>query len=457
MKKLDYGDVHVGRNIFNSALPLMIAQFLMLLYNIVDRFYIGRIEGIGTVALGAVGFCFPVIQLITGVTNLFGLGGSPLFGMALGEKRPEKAGQIVNTAYRCLCLSAAAILVFGELLAPEILTLFGAEGEALRYGLPYLRIYLLGTLFVMVAGGLNPYITAQGFPRAGMVSVVIGGAANLILDPLFIFGLGLGVGGAAWATVLSRLLSVLYCLRFFAAPEGLYKLRLIPRKGEAALRYAGDIAALGVVPFIMQATNSLVSIAANHELMIWGGPLYVSAMTIVMAVRSMMEVAANSIAQGAAPLISYNYGARDAGKIRSGIRIMTLANVGYTLIVWIMLALFPAFFSGIFTSDETLNAITIPALHIYFFAFVFQALQFSGQNVFRAMNKRRQALFFSIFRKVILVVPLTLLLPHLWGLGSDGVFLAEPVSNFLGGTLCYVTMWRTISRELADWPEPQQA
>lgn len=451
MEKLDYGDTHVGRNILHSALPLMVAQLLMLLYNIVDRFYIGRIEGIGTVALGAVGFCFPIIQLITGVTNLFGLGGSPLFGMAMGERRPEKAGQIVNTAYRCLCLSAGAILILGEILAPGILKLLGAEGPALQYGLPYLRIYLLGTVFVMVSGGLNPYLTAEGFPRAGMASVVIGGVANLILDPIFIFVLDMGVSGAAWATVLSQLLSVMYCLHFWASEQSPYKIRLIPQKGEPALRYAGDIAALGIVPFIMQATNSLASIAANHELMIWGGPLFVSAMTILMSVRSMMAIAANSIAQGAAPLISFNYGARDAGKVWKGIKIMTLANIAYTLTVWLLVALFPAFFSGLFTSDPELNQIAISGMHIYFFAFVFQALQFSGQNVFRAMNKRKQALFFSIFRKVILVVPLTILLPHVAGLGSNGVFMAEPISNFLGGTLCYVTMWRTVTRELKEW------
>ncbi len=385
-----------------------------------------------------------MILLVTGFTNMFGLGGAPLFSMALGEKNREKAQQIQNTAFRLLILCGAAIFLIGEIWQNPILRLFGASGKELEAAASYLRIYLAGTLFIMIATGMNAYINAQGFPVIGMLSVTIGAAANLILDPVFIFGLGLGVRGAALATVLAQFLSFLFVLFFLFGRKN-----EIPVRFAFAFPYAGEIISLGLAPFIMQVTNSLVQIVCNSVLMQYGGALYASVMTIVSSVRSILDAPVMAITDGASPAISYNYGAARPGNVRKAIRVMMLLALPYTALIWGLVMLFPSFFVRIFSNAPEILEDASRALHLYFFAFVFQSFQYSGQTVFKALNKKGKAIFFSLFRKVILVVPLTLLLPRLADLGTDGVFMAEPVSNVVGGLACFVTMLATVLPELS--------
>lgn len=448
MKKVDFDHGTITHNILQTAFPMLVAQVLNLLYSIVDRVYIGRIPGAGTEALGAVGLCFPVIILVTGFTNMFGLGGAPLFSMALGQGNREKAIDIQNTALRLLVLVGAGILLVGELLGDRILLLFGATTEELSLALPYLRIYLVGTIFIMVSTGMNAYINAQGFPVIGMISVTIGAAANLILDPLFIFGLKLGVSGAAAATVLSQLLSFLFVVSF-----------LLGKKNELSVcfawrfPYAGAIMSLGLAPFIMQVTNSLVQIACNSVLMQYGGAVFVSIMTIVSSVRSILDVPVMAITDGASPSISYNYGAGRPQNVRKAIRVMMALALPYTVVVWALVMAVPQIFVRIFSEDAAISEGASRALHLYFCAFVFQSFQYSGQTVFKALNKKGNAIFFSLFRKVILVVPLTFLLPAAAGLGTDGVFIAEPISNLIGGMACFVTMLLTVLPELKRMAE----
>lgn len=444
MKKVDFENGTITHNILQTAFPMLIAQVLNLLYSIVDRIYIGRIPGAGTEALGAVGLCFPVILLVTGFTNMFGMGGAPLFSMALGERNRDKAQQIQNTAMRLLVLCAAGIILIGEIFGGPILLLFGATMAELPMALSYLRIYLAGTFFIMVSTGMNAYINAQGFSVIGMLSVTLGAVTNLILDPIFIFGLGLGVQGAAVATVLAQLLSFVFVMSFL-----LGKKNELPIRPGTKLPYAGEIASLGLAPFIMQVTNSLVQIACNSVLMKYGGALYVSVMTIVSSVRSILDVPVMAITDGASPAISYNYGAARPGNVRKAIRVMMFLALPYTILIWGMVMLFPFFFVRIFSDAPEILEDASWALHLYFFAFVFQSFQYSGQTVFKALNKKGKAIFFSLFRKVILVVPLTFLLPRLAGLGTDGVFMAEPVSNVVGGLACFVTMLATVLPELA--------
>lgn len=443
MKKVDFEHGSIPMNILQTAFPMLVAQVLNLLYSIVDRIYIGRIPGTGTQALGAVGLCFPIIILVTAFTNMFGTGGAPLFSMALGKGDRREAEEVQNTAFRLLILTAIVLTLVGELLGGPLLLLFGATEAELPVSLSYLRVYMIGTVFIMLATGMTSYINAQGFPVIGMVSVTIGAVANLVLDPLFIFTLGFGVEGAAIATVLSQLLSFLFVLHF------LYGKRNEIRVSFAwSFPHAVDIISLGLAPFVMQFTNSLVQIVCNSMLMQYGGAMYVSIMTIVSSVRSILEVPVMSVGEGASPVISYNYGAGKPKRVKRAMLVMLVTAMPYTIATWLFVTKAPGFFVRIFSEDETLLSEASRALQLYFYAFVFQSLQFSGQTVFKALNKKRRAIFFSLFRKVILVVPLTCLLPRLWNLGTDGVFMAEPVSNVVGGTACFVTMLLTILPEL---------
>lgn len=449
MKQVDFENGKIAQNIARTAFPMLIAQVLSLLYSIVDRIYIGRIPGEGTNALGAVGLCFPVIILITGFTNMFGMGGSPLFSMELGRGNKEKAETIMNTSFRLLVVTALVIMAAGEVFAEPLLRLFGASDNAIGYSAVYLRIYLTGTLFSMVTTGMNPFINAQGFPGIGMLSVVVGAVLNLILDPFFIFVLEMGVSGAAVATVISQGCSVIVVVRclFGKKLEQRIHFRKVSRIRDY-FPFAGDIVGLGTAPFIMQCTNSLVQIACNSVLMTFGGEIYVSIMTIVSSVRQILDTPVMAVVEGTSPIISYNYGARRATNVRKAIAIMMAVTVPYTFIVWIMILWRPEMFISIFSSDKTLLSDAIPALHLYFFAYIFQALQYSGQTVFKALNKKKQAVFFSLFRKVVMVIPLTYLFPYVCGFGAEGVFMAEPVSNIIGGLACFITMLCIVLPEL---------
>ena len=289
MKRIDFENGTVTRNILGAALPMLIAQILNLLYNIVDRIYISRIPDVGTRALGAVGLCFPVITIITAFANLFGGGGAPLFSIYRGQKEEHKAGRIMNTSFTMLCFGAIALMSVGLLTARPLLVLFGASADTLPFAQPYIMIYLIGTLPSMIAVGMNPFINAQGYALIGMSSVAVGAAANLLLDPLFIFVLGLGVEGAAIATVISQFLSAAFVLYFLLRKAEL-KVRLL-RKYEfcGCFGYAKNIVSLGTAGFIMQLTNSLVSICCNHVLSITGGDIYISVMTIISSVRQLVE------------------------------------------------------------------------------------------------------------------------------------------------------------------------
>lgn len=448
MRQIDFEHGGIAQNILKAALPMLVAQVLNLLYNIVDRIYIARIPDIGTAALGAVGLCFPIIVIITAFSNLFGSGGAPLFAIARGSGDKARAGLILNLACTLLLCCAGVLMVIGLLFARPILVLFGASPEALQYALPYLMLYLLGTCPSMLTTGLNPFINAQGYATAGMLSVVIGAAANLVLDPVFIFVLGMGIRGAAAATVLSQLLSAAFVV-YFLRCKSEYRVQPLPlRQLPANRRCIGDIVSLGTAGFIMQLTNSVVTICCNNVLSVTGGDVYISVMTIISSVRQMVETPIYAITEGSSPIISYNYGARRPRKVLRAAASMALMALVYTLTIWAVILLAPHFLISIFSSDPTLQADTIPAMKLYFSTFGFMLLQYVGQTVFKSLNKRRHAVFFSLLRKVIIVVPLTYLLPYAFGMGTDGVFAAEPVSNVIGGSLCFIVMLITVLPEL---------
>ena len=448
MKQIDFEHGTVTSNILNAALPMLVAQIFNLLYNVVDRIYIARIPDVGTTALGAVGLCFPIIVIITAFSNLFGTGGAPLFSIARGKGDREEASQIMNTSFTMLCWCAVMLMLFGLIFARPILRIFGASNEALPYAYPYMMIYLLGTVASMIATGMNPFINSQGYSTVGMLSVALGAVTNLILDPVFIFVLDFGIKGAAIATILSQFLSAAFVVNFLHN-KAEYRIKLLKFQELAgSMTLLKNIVSLGTAGFIMQLTNSLVTICCNNVLAVTGGDLYVSVMTIVSSVRQIIETPLHSLTEGSSPILSFNYGARKPKRVKKAAMVMTLLVLAYSAIAWGAILLVPEFLIGIFSSDPVLQADAVPALKLYFAAFIFMDLQYIGQTTFKSLNKKKQAIFFSLLRKVFIVVPLTYFLPYGLHMGTNGVFIAEPVSNVIGGSLCFITMLVTILPEL---------
>jgi len=448
MKRIDFENGTVTVNILGVALPMLVAQIINLLYNVVDRIYIARIPGEGTAALGAVGLCFPMIVIITAFSNLFGSGGAPLFSIERGKKNQKKAANIMGTSFTMLCFCGVILMIIGSLFAQPILTVFGTSQNAMKYAYPYLMIYLIGTLPSMISVGMNPFINAQGYSLIGMLSVMVGAFANLLLDPLFIFKFGWGVRGAAIATVISQCLSAVFVLYFLIRKAELKLHFLRKEEWKRSVAYARDIISLGTAGFVMQLTNSLVTICCNNVLSVTGGDIYISVMTIISSVRQLVETPIHAITEGSSPILSYNYGAGRPERVKKAGVVMGVLVFAYTAVMWSIIMLIPETLIRVFSSDAQLVQHSIPALKQYFAAFIFMDLQFMGQTVFKSLNKRKQAIFFSLLRKVFIVVPLTYLMPYTFHMGTSGVFLAEPVSNLIGGSICFITMLCIVLPEL---------
>lgn len=448
MKQIDYGTGSISKNIMRAAGPMIAAQVLSLLYDVVDRMYIGRIEGVGMQALAGVGLCFPLISLINAFANLYASGGASLCAIESGRKNHQKAENYINTSFALIVITAILLSVFGFLFCEKILYVFGASQTTILYALPYMQIYIIGTLFSMISLGLNPFINAQGYPTIGMVTILIGAILNIVLDPIFIFSFHLGIQGAAIASVLAQIVSAIFVLRFLTSKKAEYRLRFFSLGVAEFWDCTKNIVSLGMAGFVMQCTNSLVQIISNNVLNQYGGDLYISIMTIVNSVRQILDTIIFGLADGTSPILSYNYGARYYKRVKKTIWALTAIACLYTSVVWILILAFPALFIQLFNQEPQLIELCIPALRLYFFAFFFQALQYAGQTTFKALNKRNQAIFFSLFRKVIIVIPLTLWLPNLFNMGAIGVFAAEPISNFVGGSICFITMLVTVFPEL---------
>ena len=445
MKNVDFSKGPVWKCVLAQAVPLTVAQLVQLLYNVVDRIYIGHLGDIGSLALTGVGLTFPAVTLIMAFTALFGMGGVPLFSIERGAGDDDKAARIMGNSFTLLFSGGVVLTVLLYVFHRPLMFAFGAGEESFVYASEYLRIYLIGTVFSMLGTGMNGYINAQGFPGIGMASVMIGAGVNIVLDPLFIFTLGLGVRGAAAATVISQALSALWVLRFLRSRHAVIPLK----KKYLGLRprIVADICKLGLSSFIVQATAFAVQVACNATLQAYGGDLYVGVMTVVNSIREIFTLPVMGMINGAQPVISYNYGSGNHDRAGAAIRFNTLAGSVYTMAAWLAVLLFPGALIGMFTADPAVAEAGIPILRIYFFGFVFMALQFSGQTAFQSVKDARHAIFFSLLRKAVIVVPLTLILPAV-GLGVKGVFLAEPISNVVGGTACFVTMMLTVYKQL---------
>ena len=442
----DFSKGSIVKNIINLAVPMTLAQLINVLYNVVDRIYIGRIPGAGSLPLTGEGLCLPILAMVTAFANLFGMGGAPLCSIERGRGNVDEAERIMGNSFAMMVLFGVGLTVLGLVLKRPMLYLFGASDATYPYADQYVTIYLLGSLFVMAGLGMNSFINSQGFGRIGMMTVLLGAVANIILDPIFIFVFHMGVQGAALATIISQFLSAAWIIRFLTGPRTILKLRRSAMKLER--RRVLKIMGLGLSGFTMSITNSLVQIVCNATLRDFGGDLYVGAMTVINSIREVVQMPVQGLTNSAQPVMGFNYGAEKYGRVRQAIKFTSAVSIVYTCAIWAGLYFAPGFFIGIFSSEEELLAIGVPAMHIYYFGFFMMSLQMAGQAVFVALGRAKNAVFFSIFRKVIIVFPLTVILPHFWGLGTDGVFLAEPISNFIGGAACYATMLLTVWREL---------
>jgi len=444
MQKIDFSQGPVWKCIIAQAVPLTIAQLVQLFYNVIDRIYIGHMGEGDSLALTGVGLTFPIVTLIMAFTALFGMGGVPLFSMARGEGDEEKAAKIIGNSFGLLLISSVILTVLGYVFCKPVLFAFGASEDSYVYAREYLNIYLIGTVFSMMTTGMNGYINAQGFPKIGMLSIIIGAVVNIILDPIFIFAFDMGVAGAALATIISQAISAIWVLRFLFI-EAIVPIRM--RNIRIHKTITKDIFKLGTSNFIMQGTTCAVQVACNATLQSYGGDVYVGIMTVANSVREILMLPIGGIVNGAQPVISFNYGAKKYTRVKQGIRFNTFIGSAYTMLAWGLIILFPRFWFSIFSDDLQMIDVGIEMLKIYFFGFVFMALQFAGQSTFQALGDAKHAIFFSLLRKAIIVVPLTLLLPAV-GFGVKGVFLAEPISNVLGGIACYLTMRMTLYRKL---------
>lgn len=452
--KNDFSKGSVVKNILNLAVPMTLAQLINVLYNIVDRIYIGRIPDHATLSLTGIGLSLPMITMVTAFANLFGMGGAPLCSIERGRGKLEEAEKIMGNSFSMMMLFGVLLTGFGLLFKKPLLYAFGASDATWPFADAYITIYMLGSIFVMVGLGMNSFINSQGFGRIGMCTVLLGAAANLVLDPIFIFGLDMGIRGAALATVISQALSAAWILWFLTGKKAILRLKLSCMKPE--FKRIKEITALGMSGFTMAITNCTVQVVCNATLQVYGGDLYVGIMTVINSLREVAIMPVHGVTNSAQPVMGFNYGAREYKRVKKAIVFTSVFSIFYTTLAWALLHGFPEFFIRMFNQDPDLIEAGIPALRLYFFGFFMMSLQFAGQAVFVALGKSKQAVFFSIFRKVVIVTPLTLFLPSLLHMGTDGVFIAEPISNFVGGAACFGTMMLTVWRELTRKQYNQQ-
>ena len=448
---VDLGSGRVGRLLFSLSLPTITSQIVNMLYNLVDRVYIGHMQPadtVGKLALTGMGVCLPVIMVVSAFAALMAMGGAPRASIAEGKGDIPQAERIMGSCFTLLVGISLVLTVLLQLFAPRLLLLFGASENTIGYATDYMRIYSLGTLFVQLTLGMNAYITAQGFTTVGMKTVLIGAVLNTLLDPVFIFVLDLGVRGAALATILSQAVSAAWVLRFLLGERTKWRLRrenLRPRP-EVVL----PCLALGASPFIMQSTESLIAVCFNSSLLRYGGDTAVGAMTVLTSIMQLAMMPLHGLTQGAQPILSYNYGARSAQRVRAAFRVLLRACVIYALVLWALVQLFPQAFALIFNNDPELVRYTAWALRIYMAATALFGVQVACQQTFVALGNARASLFLAVLRKLLLLIPLIYLLPCFFEDKVFAVFLAEPVADALAVIATAVLFFFQFRRAMAE-------
>lgn len=444
------GSEPIGKLMLQMAIPSIVAQTVNILYSIIDRIYIGHIEGIGTNALTGVGLTLPIITLVSAFSAFVGAGGAPLAAIFMGKGDKKRAEQILGCGIFMLGVFSAALMIFFYLFKVPLLYLFGASDQTIGYANRYLSLYLAGTLMVQLSLGLNPFIISQGQARIGMLTILIGAAVNIVLDPIFIFVLHMDVQGAAIATVISQTVSAVWIYRFLSGERSSIRIRKEYIRPD--VKNGRIIFSLGISPFIMRSTESLISVVMNRGLRDYGGDLYVGSLTIMQSLMQFISAPIAGFTQGVQPIISYNFGAGSFDRVKKTYRAMIGIVVAYGFLSTAAVMLFPKVFAGFFAEDAELIALTARVIPVFMCGMLIFGLQQGIQPTFLATGQAKISLFLAMLRKVILLVPLALILPHF--IGVWGVYVAEPVSDILSavtaGVLFLINIRKILSKESVD-------
>ena len=446
------GKEPIGKLLLKLALPTVAAQMINMLYNLVDRIYIGHIPNVGVSALAGVGVCMPLIMLVSAFAALVGYGGSPRVSIYMGKKDNETAEKILGNCFAMQIIISAILTAVLLIWSRDLLMLFGASRKSIEYAVSYMNIYAVGTIFVELTLGMNAFITAQGFAKTGMLSVLIGAISNIILDPIFIFGFGMGVKGAALATIISQALSCIWVISFLMGRKTMLKIR----KENLFLRpkIIFPCLALGAATFVMQASESVISVCFNASLQSYGGDMAVSAMAILTSVMQFAMLPLQGIAQGAQPIISYNYGARNGARVRDTFKLLLKSSLCYSTLLWLLIVIFPQLFAAMFTTDPALLQFTKKALRIYMACLVLFGIQISCQMTFTSLGKAKASILVAVMRKFILLIPLIYIMPHIFTADQTmAVYMAEPIADFLAVTFTsflFANQFKKVLREISS-------
>ncbi len=441
----------VGKLLAKLAFPTVAAQLINMLYNIVDRIYIGHIPEIGAKALTGVGVCMPLIMVVSAFAALVGYGGSPRASIYMGKKEPKEAEKILGNCFMTQILISVVLTIILLLWNRDLLLAFGASKNTISYAVNYMNIYALGTIFVQLTLGMNAFITAQGFAKTGMLSVLIGAVTNIILDPVFIFGLKMNEQGAALATILSQAISCTWVLYFLFGKRTFLKIRGKNLKLEAKVIL--PCLALGAATFVMQASESVISVCFNSSLLKYGGDIAVGAMTILTSVMQFAMLPMQGLGQGAQPIISYNYGAGNKKRVKAAFKLLLKTSMCYAAVLWLCVMLFPQVFAAMFTSDRELVEFTRTALRVYMAVMVLFGIQMACQMTFNALGKAKEAIVVAVMRKFVLLLPLIYILPMIWKSNQTmAVYLAEPVADMFAVTFTAILFAVRFRKALAAMP-----
>ena len=431
------GTQPIGRLLLKLALPTVAAQLINMLYNIVDRMYIGHIKDVGALALTGVGVCMPLIMIISAFAALVGNGGAPRASIYMGKKDTDAAQKILGNCFSLQIIISIILTIILLIGNKTFLLAFGASENTISYAVNYMNIYAIGTIFVQLTLGMNAFITAQGFAKTGMLSVLIGAVANIILDPVFIFGMNMGVRGAALATIISQALSCIWVLSFLFGKKTFLKIK--PENLRLHAKIILPCVALGSSLFIMQASESIISVCFNSSLLKYGGDIAVGAMTILTSVMQFAMLPLQGLGQGAQPIMSYNYGAKNNDRVRKTFRLLLKVSYGYSIVLWAIVMLLPQMFAMMFTSDNALLSFTSQALRIYMASMFMFGIQIACQMAFNALGKAKDSIIVAVMRKFILLIPLIYIMPAIFKANqTNAVYMAEPVADFIA--VCFTAI-----------------